>query len=51
MFIETGVRQGAPKYMEWYGGFGLLMTHVSPNLVSGLIEALSGVALRALRSA
>lgn len=27
-FIETGVRQGAPKYMEWYGGFGLLVTLV-----------------------
>lgn len=27
-FIESGVRQGAPKYMEWYGGFGLLVTLV-----------------------
>ncbi|MBS0263024.1 MAG: Bax inhibitor-1/YccA family protein [Planctomycetes bacterium] len=27
-FIETGTRRGAPKYMEWYGGFGLLMTLV-----------------------
>ena len=27
-FIENGVRQGAPKYMEWYGGFGLLVTLV-----------------------
>lgn len=27
-FIENGVRQGAPKYMEWYGGFGLLTTLV-----------------------
>jgi uncharacterized YccA/Bax inhibitor family protein len=25
-FIEQGVRYGAPKYMEWYGGFGLLVT-------------------------
>jgi uncharacterized YccA/Bax inhibitor family protein len=24
--IETGVRMGAPKYMEWYGGFGLIVT-------------------------
>jgi uncharacterized YccA/Bax inhibitor family protein len=24
--IETGVRGGAPKYMEWYGGFGLMVT-------------------------
>jgi uncharacterized YccA/Bax inhibitor family protein len=27
-FIENGVRQGAPKYMEWYGGFGLIVTLV-----------------------
>ncbi|HEY1600218.1 MAG TPA: Bax inhibitor-1/YccA family protein [Pirellulales bacterium] len=27
-FIETGCAQGAPKYMEWYGGFGLLVTLV-----------------------
>lgn len=27
-FIETGVRQGAPKYMEWYGAFGLIVTLV-----------------------
>jgi uncharacterized YccA/Bax inhibitor family protein len=26
--IENGARQGAPKYMEWYGGFGLLVTLV-----------------------
>jgi uncharacterized YccA/Bax inhibitor family protein len=25
-FIESGVEQGAPKYMEWYGAFGLLVT-------------------------
>ena len=25
-FIENGVAQGAPKYMEWYGAFGLLVT-------------------------
>ena len=25
-FIETGVEQGAPKYMEWYAAFGLLVT-------------------------
>jgi uncharacterized YccA/Bax inhibitor family protein len=25
-FIETGVRDGAPKYMEWYGAFGLMVT-------------------------
>lgn len=26
--IETGVRGGAPKYMEWYGAFGLMITLV-----------------------
>ena len=25
-FIEEGVEKGAPKYMEWYGAFGLLVT-------------------------
>ena len=25
-FIETGVERGAPKYMEWYASFGLLVT-------------------------
>jgi uncharacterized YccA/Bax inhibitor family protein len=25
-FIEQGARQQAPKYMEWYGGFSLLVT-------------------------
>jgi uncharacterized YccA/Bax inhibitor family protein len=24
--IETGARAGAPKYMEWYGGFALMVT-------------------------
>ncbi|GIO89490.1 MULTISPECIES: Bax inhibitor-1/YccA family protein [Paenibacillus] len=27
-FIEEGAHQGAPKYMEWYGSFGLLVTLV-----------------------
>ena len=27
-FIEEGVESGAPKYMEWYGAFGLLVTLV-----------------------
>ena len=26
--IEQGVKRGAPKYMEWYGGFALLVTLV-----------------------
>jgi uncharacterized YccA/Bax inhibitor family protein len=25
-FIEEGAEQGAPKFMEWYGAFGLLVT-------------------------
>ena len=25
-FIEEGVAKGSPKYMEWYGAFGLLVT-------------------------
>jgi uncharacterized YccA/Bax inhibitor family protein len=25
-FIENGVEKGAPKYMEWYGAFGLTVT-------------------------
>ena len=27
-FIEKGVESGAPKYMEWYGAFGLIVTLV-----------------------
>ena len=27
-FIESGVEAGAPKYMEWYGAFGLMVTLV-----------------------
>lgn len=27
-FIEQGAEQGSPKYMEWYGAFGLLVTLV-----------------------
>jgi uncharacterized YccA/Bax inhibitor family protein len=27
-FIENGVRMGAPKYMEWYGAFGIMVTLV-----------------------
>ncbi len=25
-FIENGAEQGAPKYMEWFGAFGLMVT-------------------------
>lgn len=27
-FIENGAQRGAPKYMEWYGAFGLMVTLV-----------------------
>jgi uncharacterized YccA/Bax inhibitor family protein len=27
-FIENGARMGAPKYMEWYGAFGIMVTLV-----------------------
>jgi uncharacterized YccA/Bax inhibitor family protein len=27
-FVETGVRTGAAKYMEWYGAFGIMVTLV-----------------------
>lgn len=27
-FIENGARAGAPKYMEWYAAFGLMVTLV-----------------------
>ena len=27
-FIDQGVARGAPKYMEWYGAFGLMVTLV-----------------------
>jgi uncharacterized YccA/Bax inhibitor family protein len=27
-FIEQGVQMGAPKYMEWYGAFGIMVTLV-----------------------
>jgi uncharacterized YccA/Bax inhibitor family protein len=27
-FIERGVQMGAPKYMEWYGAFGIMVTLV-----------------------
>jgi uncharacterized YccA/Bax inhibitor family protein len=27
-FIEKGVQYGVPKYMEWYGAFGIMVTLV-----------------------
>src|SRR5690606_11313103 len=32
-FIERGVKMGAPRHMEWYGAFGLLVTLVWLYLV------------------
>jgi len=26
--VEEGIRGGAPKHLEWYGGFSILMTAV-----------------------
>src|SRR5439155_6761096 len=28
-FIESGAAAGSPKYMEWYGAFGLMVTLIS----------------------
>ncbi len=27
-FVEQGVSQGVPKYMEWYAAFGIMVTLV-----------------------
>jgi uncharacterized YccA/Bax inhibitor family protein len=27
-FIEQGVQAGAPRFMEWYGAFGIMVTLV-----------------------
>ena len=42
-FIENGAASGAPKYMEWYAAFGLMVTLVwlyleIPRLLSKLQE-------------
>ena len=42
-FIEEGAEKGAPKYMEWYGAFGLLVTLVWLYLeILRLLAKLSG---------
>lgn len=42
-FIERGVAVGAPKYMEWYGGFSLLVTLVWMYLeILRLLAKISG---------
>jgi uncharacterized YccA/Bax inhibitor family protein len=42
-FIEQGARQQAPKYMEWYGGFSLMVTLIWMYLeILRLLAKLSG---------
>jgi len=41
IYVEMTARQRTQRSDRGGGGLGLLMTHVSPNLVSGLIEALA----------
>ena len=43
-FIENAAKSGAPKYMEWYGAFGLIVTLVW--LYLELLRLLSKVASR-----
>ncbi|MDR2026820.1 MAG: Bax inhibitor-1/YccA family protein [Prevotellaceae bacterium] len=43
-FIEKGSQAGAPKYMEWYGAFGLLLTLVW--LYLEILRLLSKIASR-----
>jgi uncharacterized YccA/Bax inhibitor family protein len=43
-FIEKGSQMGAPKYMEWYGAFGLLVTLVW--LYLEILRLLSKIATR-----
>ncbi|MBN2774648.1 MAG: Bax inhibitor-1/YccA family protein [Prolixibacteraceae bacterium] len=43
-FIENAARSGAPKYMEWYGAFGLIVTLVW--LYLELLRLLSKIASR-----
>lgn len=43
-FIEKGAQAGAPKYMEWYGAFGLMVTLVW--LYIELLRLLSKLASR-----
>lgn len=43
-FIETGARMGAPKYMEWFGAFGLMVTIIW--LYVEMLRLLSKIASR-----
>jgi len=43
-FIEKGAKSGAPKYMEWYGAFGLMVTLIW--LYIELLRLLSKLASR-----
>ena len=48
-FIEQGVERGAPKHMEWYGAFGLLVTLVWLYLeILHLLAKLQSRALKGL---
>ncbi len=43
-FIEQGAKAGAPKYMEWYGAFGLMVTLIW--LYIEILRLLSKIASR-----
>jgi uncharacterized YccA/Bax inhibitor family protein len=43
-FIEQGAKAGAPKYMEWYGAFGLIVTLIW--LYIEILRLLSKIASR-----
>jgi uncharacterized YccA/Bax inhibitor family protein len=43
-FIESAAQTGAPKYMEWYGAFGLMVTLIW--LYLEILRLLSKVASR-----
>jgi uncharacterized YccA/Bax inhibitor family protein len=42
-FIENGAKAGLPKYFEWYGAFGLMVTLIWLYLeILRLLSKLSG---------
>jgi uncharacterized YccA/Bax inhibitor family protein len=43
-FIEHGAESGAPKYMEWYAAFGLIVTLIW--LYIEILRLLSKIASR-----
>ena len=38
-FIEQGVKAGAPRYVEWYGAFGPMVTLVGLSLAMPRLAA------------